>query len=81
MDRAPAAALPKQKRLSIEEKLWHDLLFYSISSCFECFIVSQKVHLVDEKSRKFQKIGLFCLRVFLHVFAGTSRCKNTRYIL
>ena len=27
MDHAPAAALPKQKRLSIEEKLWHDLLF------------------------------------------------------
>ena len=25
MDRAPAAALPKQKRLSIEEKLWHGL--------------------------------------------------------
>ena len=65
MDHAPAAALPKQKRLSIEEKLWHDLLFWSITSCFECFIVSQKVHLVDEKSRgNFKKSGYFAFGCF-----------------
>ena len=61
MDPAPAAALPKQKGLSIEDKLWLDLLFLSISRCFDCLIVSQKVHLVDEKSRGNFKNRVFCL--------------------
>ena len=35
------------------------------SSCFECFIVSQKVHLVDEKSRgNFKKSGYFAFGCF-----------------